>query len=1239
VLRKILHWSLLVVAILLWLVASWGVHQENKGRKPQEISAAVAEDLQQRSKQAEELGEHAADVIRWMSGTASAAFSEWIREQPYFLFAHFGDSLTAWSTNAVVPPQAIKDSGGLYHLGNGSYYGYDIHSSWIPAGYRLSVLLPIAEQYHFNNEYLQPRFIATPTIDPHVPVADTAVAGAAPLLAPDGHRIGWVHPPPAGDLPESPADWIVWCWLLSLVLFAAWLHGWFSILALRVGTLAGAALTITVAAGIRILLMLYGPPFRIGETDLFSPTLYASSTLLPSLGDLLLHVLALIWILLFVAPRLRYASLHRLGPAWLRLIVAFLLSVGLYTIGRGFIKLVRSLVLDSLIPFDRAHLSSLDRSALAGLLITGLLMSILLILTRMVRNALLSLVPSFLQQATSLAVGALLFWVIYRNDLLIPVCSITALWLSVNILGQHVGKMRESANLFRVANIFWSMAHCLLLALLIQHFERQREGAVRRHFAEHIASRHDDAMEYNFGQNLTLIRTDTALQRFYAHPTLNGRNALDERLTSLYLGNALAGYQAQIYLYSADERPLLNRDTTSLETFYQISKSSVPSRTASDLYYREGTTDDHIYLALMPVEDSLGNLLGSIAIDLEQKKIVAETVLPELLQPATVNQAEKAAGYSYAIYAGGRLVAQTSDYPFPFYIAHDTSRNPYRERKGNDASTLTYSPDAYRSVSVWRRFNTVSETITLFSYLLLLRFILLAMGAVYRQAGQWLDHPEEAMRQIRGIGLRRRLHLYIMGIVALSFIGIGIVTVIFLRQQYDASGKTSRQAMMQVVSRAIQQWVKDRGSDNNIYDWQAAAVSPDFGHFLSGLAASQRIDINLFDASGHLINTTQQAIYDQDLLAPVMRYNVLREFATGPRSLITEVEQIGALQYQSCYTPLRAEGGNIAAYLNVPLFYAQREIEEQISNVVVTLINLYAAALLLSALLAYFITRWVTRAFDLIIRQFGQLNLHQNELLQWPYDDEVGVLVKEYNKMVRKVEESVALLARNEREGAFKEMARQVAHEIKNPLTPMSLYVQRLQRAIASGEPDAMDLARRVSDSLLEQINNLSVIATEFGEFARIGSARPEAIELSELLCNVAEPFAADTSMEISCETPPEPLQVMADRSQLVRIITNLMKNATQAIPESRKGRIQVRLIKEQGYAVLTVADNGSGISAETQEKLFTPYFTTKSSGTGIGLAMTRQMVEAWSGTISYETKLDEGTTFSIRLPLIDVIR
>lgn len=1223
---------MLVAAIILWLLASWGKHKGENGRRPERIAALITADLRRTEARAAELEQHAGDLSKWINESAPTSFSNWLEEQPYFLFAYRGDSLVAWSTTTVLSPAGMGGQGRLYHLSNGVYYGYTLRRAWLPANASLSVLIPITQQYAINNEYLEPGFAATRVIDPHVPVADTAVAGAAPLHAPDGHAIGWVHPPPPGDSPEPPADWVVWCWLLSLVAFVGWLHRWLAMFAQRAGPVPGAALIIIIAVGIRLILMVQGPPFRIAETDLFSPRLYASSNWLPSLGDLLLHVLTVIWILIFITPRLHYSVSKK--PAWLRWPVAVLLGLALFSLGALFIRLMRSLVLDSLIPFDRAHLSSLDRSSIAGLLIAVLLMSVLLIITRVVRNVLHVLLPSALGQCVALLISAACLWGVLHAQPLLPIYAIVVLWLSIDILGQQLTQVRERAGLFRVGNIFWSMAHCLLLTLLLQHFSRIRETQVRRHFAERIAARHDDAMEYNFGQSLTQIRTDTAVLSFLRHPTPAKRNTLEERLATIYFNNTLPAYQAQVYLYNTDGKPLLNRDSTSLETLTRISNNSIPSRTASDLYFRESATDDHIYLALMGIEDSLGTQLGIMGIDLEQKKIVSETVLPELLQPATVNQSEKAAGYSYAIYAGGRLVAQTSDYPFPFYIEHDTTRAAYHERKGKDASTLIYSPDGYRTVYVWRRFYTLAEAVTLFSYLLLLRFALLALGAAYRH-GRLLYHPKETLRQLRGIGLRRRLQLYIMGIVALSFVGIGIVTIIFLRQQYDNNGKTQRQTMMQVVSRAVQQWMREHNTDNNVAQWRQATGTQDFRYFLSGLAAAQKIDINLFDANGRLTNATQQAIYDQSLLAPLMRYDVLQDFSNNPRALITQVENIGSLRYQSSYAPLRAEGGEVAGYLNVPLFYAQRELDEQISNVVVTLVNLYAAALLLSALLAYFITRWLTRAFDLIIQQFGRLKLHQNELLQWPYDDEVGVLVKEYNKMVRKVEESVALLARSEREGAFREMARQVAHEIKNPLTPMSLYVQRLQRAIASGEPDVMTLARRVSEALLEQINNLSVIATEFGEFARIGSARPEEIDLSELVRNVVAPFAADGAIQIVYNVPAEAVHVTADRSQLVRIITNLMKNATQAIPEDRQGHIAVRLAVIGDNAVLSVADNGTGISKEAQEKLFTPYFTTKTSGTGLGLAMSRQMVEAWGGNIRYETAQGKGTTFIITLPML----
>ncbi len=1230
-LRKTFHWAALAVAAILWLLAAWGTHQQDNGRLPARVAAIVEADLQRRTHAADALGSHQEAVRAWIRGAMRGKDSNWIFRQPYRLFAYRNDSLVAWSTASVLPPGPLSTSDTMLRLGNGIYYGRRLQAAWMPAGISMTLIIPLARQYPFSNEYLQPSFAASKAIDPHVQLADTPVAGATPLHSPGGRRIGWVLPHPPGEQPEPPADWIVWCWLLSLVAFAVWVQGWAVKLSQRAGTGWSMFLIIGAAIGIRMWLLIGGLPFRVSESALFSPRLYASN-MLPSLGDLLLHLFATLWVLRYLVARLPLSSLRL--PAVIRWLLAVLSGFLLLGAGVVIIRLLRSLVLDSLIPFDTVQLSAVDAGSMAGLLVAILLLSLLLIIATAMRDAMRILLPLFWTQILVLAGSAILLCVFLQQDVLLRFYCIGAIWLCIYVLAQRVARLREGGSFFQVSSIFWSIGHCLLLALLLQHFSRVREGETRRHFAEHIATRHDDAMEYNFGQSLTTIRTDTSLQRFIRRPTPAARKALEERLATRYFNNSLPAYQAQVYLFSTTGLPLFNRDTTTLDALERISESSIPSRTASDLFFREAATDDHIYLALLPLLDSAGAPLGTMAIDLEQKKTVAETVLPELLQPATINQTEKAAGYSYAIYAGGRLVAQTSDYPFPFYIAHDTSRAIYRERRGKDFSTLIYTPDAYRSVYVWRRFGTLSETLTLFSYFLLLRFLLLGLGVVSRSA--WLRHPSGILRAWRGAGLRRRLQLSIMSLVALSAVAIAIGTVAFLRRQYDNTSKAQRQAMMQTVARALQQWMRDRDGDNSPQDWEAAMATPDFRYFLSGLAAAQKIDINIFDAAGRLSNTTQQAVYDQELRAPLMRYDVLQALRNnGARALITEVERIGSLRYQSCYAPLRTEGGEAAAYLNVPLFYAQRELDEQISTVVVTLVNLYAVALLLSALLAYFITRWVTSAFDLIIRQFGRLNLHRNELLEWPYDDEIGVLVAEYNKMVRKVEESVALLARSERESAFREMARQVAHEIKNPLTPMSLYVQRLQRAIHSGEPDAMALAGRVSEALLEQINNLSVIATEFGAFASIGSSKPELLELSEIVRNVVAPFAASDTEDVLYEGPQSTLRVLADRSGIVRIVTNLMQNALQAIPASRKGQIRVMLVQDGDEAVLSVSDNGAGISPEAQEKLFTPYFTTKTSGTGLGLAMTRQMIEGWHGTISYETAEGVGTTFTIRLPVL----
>jgi nitrogen fixation/metabolism regulation signal transduction histidine kinase len=271
----------------------------------------------------------------------------------------------------------------------------------------------------------------------------------------------------------------------------------------------------------------------------------------------------------------------------------------------------------------------------------------------------------------------------------------------------------------------------------------------------------------------------------------------------------------------------------------------------------------------------------------------------------------------------------------------------------------------------------------------------------------------------------------------------------------------------------------------------------------------------------------------------------------------------------------------------------------------------------------------------LLIKQFRVIRLKHNVLINWPYHDELGLLVREYNEMIIKVEDMAAKLASNEREAAWRELALQVAHEIKNPLTPMKLNIQYLQSAIKSGRPDVPELTAKLTNGLIDQIENLNVIASEFAHFAKMPEAQPEVLGVHDMLLSIVALFHKEKGVSINLLTPAQPLQIIMDKGYFMRIFTNLIKNAIQAIPLERPGRIDISYKRMDKKVIILVKDNGTGIPPELRDKMFVPYFTTKSSGTGIGLSMSKNIVEHSNGKIWFETETGAGTTFFVQFPLI----
>ncbi len=302
-----------------------------------------------------------------------------------------------------------------------------------------------------------------------------------------------------------------------------------------------------------------------------------------------------------------------------------------------------------------------------------------------------------------------------------------------------------------------------------------------------------------------------------------------------------------------------------------------------------------------------------------------------------------------------------------------------------------------------------------------------------------------------------------------------------------------------------------------------------------------------------------------------------------------------------------------------------------------SLVAAYAFLLSIAIVLAIVITNSITQPIASIGDKLSTLSLEKNQPLEWDRQDEIGKLVETYNQMIEKIALQAGQLKKSEREEAWREMAKQVAHEIKNPLTPMKLNVQYLLRAGDQQNHEQMKaLIKRVSNTLIEQIDSLSRIATEFSNFAKMPKIQLSVFSLNQLLQSIINLYKDQQTEQVSVQLdlPEEDISVKADKEQLMRVLTNLIKNGIQAIPEDRAGSIQVGLSLERDMARICVRDNGTGIPQEIRPKVFVPNFTTKSSGTGLGLAISKNIIEAVNGQIYFETKEDRGTTFYVDLPV-----
>ena len=306
------------------------------------------------------------------------------------------------------------------------------------------------------------------------------------------------------------------------------------------------------------------------------------------------------------------------------------------------------------------------------------------------------------------------------------------------------------------------------------------------------------------------------------------------------------------------------------------------------------------------------------------------------------------------------------------------------------------------------------------------------------------------------------------------------------------------------------------------------------------------------------------------------------------------------------------------------------------SGFIPALLNTYVFLFLIGFSISFSLSQYIRTPLIELGRTLKNVKLNKaNKKIDWKGKDEIGILIREYNQMIEKLEVNASLLAEIERDNAWREMAKQVAHEIKNPLTPMKLSLQHLQRTIDTDQQKAVELTRRMCETLMNQIDNLQQIADEFSNFGSLPQSENRRVLLNDVVERIHDLFRNRQDMDIHLIEPIDDIAVYADKNQLIRVLTNFVKNSIQAIPEGRKGYIELRLWKKDNKAIIAIRDNGIGISQDQKTEIFKPRFTTKSSGSGLGLAIAANMIDSMGGTIRFDSIPGEGTEFFIELPLI----
>jgi two-component system nitrogen regulation sensor histidine kinase NtrY len=1218
------------LAMLMFVITKKGPVSATEDKYLYDIQTKVQEEIRSSN-------EDLAKVVTLVSQSKDTTFShlKTLTIHPYFIFKN--GRLIFWSDHRFIPEyQAIEGNYNLKSISTaeGKFIVNRRLVIGTPDNFEVFSVVTLYRQYESESNHLKTNY------NPNIFTADPQQIDTSPVAATHLNMYSEtkeflfsVTPSKIDNLKNQsiPAN-VILLGLLSMFFLVVYLFAWIWYLNTTHRYGRGFLLLMGYFLLFRAIMLFYNIPFIFYESALFNPKFYTSSIIAPSLGDLILNLIVIIILLIYLVNNYykmkRYFWLLHL-PDIAKKVISVVIVILSFSVFQGFYRQLQNIYEKSAFQLDIAlNIDFLEKPLKLSSLACFVLLSIVYFLaTHLLINLIIKLNRNAKRWGFFALLIGLLIWSVVilslqaSNILLILLHGLYVASLLISQFPKFLYTFRYQTSIYFFLG---ALASAILGTYVIYNQAIRKDFIQKQAFGNKYLAENDEIGEFKLSKANADISKDSTLRELIKSALLP-REQVQNFIRRDILDSYFDYYDTEVSAFDINGKSLENvSDALSFQDYENKYKTQKYRTDYNNLFFINDASNGYQkqYIDFIPLLNAENKAIGYVIIDLKKRNdATRDAALADL--PTSGEEQLEASNYSYAVYENGKIIKLGGkNYNYE-------RKMPLSLVEGKQISEEGIIDNGYNHMAVTnkngRKIVVSSEQISLatiysnFSFLFLILvitiiFIILVYAIRYGFSNLNVNFATKIQIYLNVAFL---LPLILVVGITLSIIG----TKLSESQEQSYVSQTENAGIS--ILPAVDKFIQGKMSKQFLTDT------------LKNISTNTKKYVSVFDTTGRLLATNKLLSYETGIVSTYLNPEAYIRIIEEKEHNAIIPESMGNLNFMGSYVGINANDGKLAGVVSIPFYDSKVAYEKEVGAVIGSLLNTFTTIFLGLLLLSYFASNVLTVPLRLITNKLRKVDLSKpSEPLAWRSDDEIGVLIKAYNDMLVKLEESKVALADTTKQSAWQQMAKQVVHEIKNPLTPMKLSLQLLQHKLSRGATIDTAQIKDQIESLTGQIDNLSYIANSFSDFARLPIPKREIFDFVYEVNKVANLFLEDRKMDISKDVPNKAVMVWGDRQLTGNIINNLLMNAIQSVPSERKPIIRIKVEINTESVTFSVTDNGIGVLKENHSKIFMLDFSTKAEGTGVGLALAKWVVDNSKGSIWFDTVPNVGSTFYFTLPL-----